>query len=136
MPAGATEAEDAIEDFLEAAGTVNAHLIFNGPFICGEKIGIADINLGVQLSRLVVHAEVWHHINIEDDCPAIGVYLERLRKRAAWKNSALDVLAGLLYSIHKVEEKKSSRLTKKGLAMLRAEAEKKRNAKGHANFCL
>jgi len=63
MP-GSDEAEEILENWIDGPlAVVNTHLIFNGPFLCGEQLGRSDILLGSMLAELLLKARVWYDLD-------------------------------------------------------------------------
>ena len=130
-------AEDAIERWLEAVEVVNKHLVFQGPFLCGENLGAADFELGPLLASQLLQARVWYGVDPGEVCPALETYLERLKIRQAYENSDIDDCMHLLYTLDKlVKRNPSERLSNEAIASMRAAIREEQKSEPKQNFCL
>jgi glutathione S-transferase len=134
---GSDEAEDALEDWLELLAPINSHLIFNGPFLCGEELGRVDFTLGCSLFEMLLKATVWYGFDV-DECAAVDIYLKRLEKRAAWKSGVIDTHMHLVWSVDVMRSMPAERqkLSRAALDTMLEKSEGLKTKGKKVNICL
>ena len=122
---------------LKQLKALNDYLLFDtGPYLKGETISIADIDMLPMLWQTCVALECWYGIDARQKYPSLDIYLTRAESLDSWKLSRPDEVATMLYLLHRARQDPKTKLSEKSLAKMKEKAKALVKEKSKATHCL